>query len=266
MPSPCWRVAAILACISLLVATPLPTQGQETCSVDYLVIGAGPGGLQAAHFLAHAGHSYVVVEAAPSAASFFETFPRFRGLISINKVNTGMAHPDFNLRHDWNSLLHAHYHEPEHVLQQYMGALGSEKVVSVGVGAAAEALPVQPQHHGPLLFSNFSQDYNPHADDLVAYMKAFAAHEAIDVHYNVTVTRISRAATAAAAAPARRFEVNTVPTPGSIVVASLSPSTASACGGPSGGARTYEARHLLVATGLAKPTVLPTEGIELAEK
>lgn len=37
--------------------------------------------------------------------SFFEKYPRHRKLISINKRHTGSTNKEFNLRHDWNSLL-----------------------------------------------------------------------------------------------------------------------------------------------------------------
>jgi hypothetical protein len=48
--------------------------------VDYLVIGAGPAGLQMGRFLHRAGREYVIVEAGPEPASFFRTFPRHRVL------------------------------------------------------------------------------------------------------------------------------------------------------------------------------------------
>lgn len=32
-------------------------------------------------------------------------FPRHRTLISINKIHTGTQNREFNMRHDWNSLL-----------------------------------------------------------------------------------------------------------------------------------------------------------------
>ncbi|WP_285637015.1 NAD(P)-binding domain-containing protein [Lentzea sp. NBRC 102530] len=48
--------------------------------VEYLVIGAGPAGLQMGRFLHEAGRDYLVVEAGPEPASFFRTFPRHRVL------------------------------------------------------------------------------------------------------------------------------------------------------------------------------------------
>ncbi|MGW6935287.1 NAD(P)-binding domain-containing protein [Lentzea sp. NPDC054927] len=48
--------------------------------VEYLVIGAGPAGLQMGRFLHRAGREYLIVEAGAEPASFFRTFPRHRVL------------------------------------------------------------------------------------------------------------------------------------------------------------------------------------------
>ena len=45
------------------------------------------------------------MQKAPVAGSFFDKYPRQRKLISLNKRFTGRSEPEFNLRHDWNSLL-----------------------------------------------------------------------------------------------------------------------------------------------------------------
>jgi len=37
--------------------------------------------------------------------SFFERYPRHDQLISINKRHTGKTNVEFNMRHDWNSLV-----------------------------------------------------------------------------------------------------------------------------------------------------------------
>jgi thioredoxin reductase len=103
---------------------------------DYLIIGAGPAGLQLASLLDRDGRDYVVLEAGQSAGTFFRTFPRHRQLISINKIWTGSDDPEFNLRADWNSLL---TDDPE------------------------------------LLFKRYSSRYFPAADDLVRYLGDFAS-------------------------------------------------------------------------------------------
>jgi hypothetical protein len=90
----------------------------------YIVVGAGPGGLQIAHYLASAGRDYVVLEAGGSPGSFFRTFPRWRQLISINKRATGRQELDFNLRHDWNSLLSEASHAAPGSYSVLDGAVG----------------------------------------------------------------------------------------------------------------------------------------------
>lgn len=72
---------------------------------DYCVIGAGPGGLQMGYFLQRAGRDYIIFERANTSGAFFVKYPRHRKLISINKRYTGKTNKEFNLRHDWNSLI-----------------------------------------------------------------------------------------------------------------------------------------------------------------
>ncbi len=76
-----------------------------TARVSYLIVGAGPAGLQLGYFLDRAGLDYHIVERGASAGTFFQSFPRHRRLISINKIETGTDDPETNLRWDWNSLL-----------------------------------------------------------------------------------------------------------------------------------------------------------------
>ncbi|MBV1860898.1 MAG: NAD(P)-binding domain-containing protein [Nannocystaceae bacterium] len=73
--------------------------------IDYLILGAGPAGLQLAYFLERAGRNYVVLDGADHVGAFFSRYPRHRTLLSINKSVTGRDDPEFNLRHDWNSLI-----------------------------------------------------------------------------------------------------------------------------------------------------------------
>ncbi|WP_327026554.1 NAD(P)-binding domain-containing protein [Micromonospora sp. NBC_01739] len=104
-------------------------------TLDYLIIGAGPAGLQLAHLLERDGRDHLVLEAGPAPGTFFTTYPRHRQLISINKVWTGSDDPEFNLRADWNSLL---------------------------------------SDDPALLFKNYSGRYFPDAADLVRYLADFA--------------------------------------------------------------------------------------------
>ncbi|HEY1351302.1 MAG TPA: NAD(P)-binding domain-containing protein [Ktedonobacteraceae bacterium] len=72
---------------------------------DYLIIGAGPAGLQAGYFLQKMQCRFLILESASSAGSFFTTLPRHGKLISINKIFTGYTNSETRLRYDWNSLL-----------------------------------------------------------------------------------------------------------------------------------------------------------------
>jgi thioredoxin reductase len=119
---------------------------------DYLVIGAGPAGLQLGYFLEQAGRDYLIIEAGPAPGTFFETFPRHRKLISINKRHTGWTDPELNLRVDWNSLLSS---------------------------------------DGPL-FTRYSERYFPPATDLLRYLKNFAETTGLNVAYNTRVQSVTR--------------------------------------------------------------------------
>jgi thioredoxin reductase len=72
---------------------------------EYLIVGAGPGGLQLGYFMERAGRDYLILERANVSGAFFTVYPRHDRLISINKRNTGQINKEFNLRHDWNSLI-----------------------------------------------------------------------------------------------------------------------------------------------------------------
>lgn len=118
-----------------------------------LIIGAGPAGLQLAHFLDQAGEDYLVLERAETAGSFFEHYPRHGTLLSINKVHTGYDDLESRRRYDWNALL-----------------------------CEDEALQ----------FREFSLDYFPSAAQLVAYLRAFAERLDLTIAYNSAVVRIAR--------------------------------------------------------------------------
>ncbi|XP_006865345.1 PREDICTED: FAD-dependent oxidoreductase domain-containing protein 2 [Chrysochloris asiatica] len=119
---------------------------------DYCVLGAGPAGLQMAYFLQRAGRNYVVFERSSGPGSFFARYPRHRKLISINKRYTGNANAEFNLRHDWNSLLS---HDPQ------------------------------------LLFRHYSQAYFPDASDMVRYLHDFADRLRLHVLYNTAIAHVT---------------------------------------------------------------------------
>lgn len=121
--------------------------------VSYLIIGAGPAGLQLGDQLRQRGDRYLILEGAEKAGHFFEKFPRHRKLISINKVYTGYSDFDSRWRYDWNSLLN----EDE-----------------------------------DLQFTRYSEEYFPPADLLVDYLGDFAKKRGLEVRYNSQVTTVER--------------------------------------------------------------------------
>jgi thioredoxin reductase len=120
---------------------------------EYLIIGAGPAGLQLGYYLEKSKRDYLILEAGNSPGTFFKEFPRHRKLISINKCHTGYDDPEINLRWDWNSLLS-----------------DSEE----------------------MLFKNYSKQYFPDADKLVDYLGDFANHFDLNIRYDVRVTKIAK--------------------------------------------------------------------------
>ncbi|XP_041855468.1 FAD-dependent oxidoreductase domain-containing protein 2 [Melanotaenia boesemani] len=118
---------------------------------DYCVLGAGPAGLQMGYFLSKAGRNYVILERNSGPGSFFNKYPRHRKLISINKIHTGRRNREFNLRHDWNSLL-------------------SDKP--------------------DLLFKRVSSEFYPPADAFPIYLSMFVEELGLRVRYGVDIGRI----------------------------------------------------------------------------
>jgi thioredoxin reductase len=125
---------------------------EVAATLDVLVVGAGPGGLQLAHELHRAGADYLVVDAGDAPGSFFLTYPRHRQLISINKRNVGddQGSP---LRYDWNSLL---------------------------------------TDDPALSFTRYSDEYFPPADQMVRYLDDFARRQRLAVRYGSPVTAVER--------------------------------------------------------------------------
>ena len=75
---------------------------------DYpvVVVGSGPGGLQASYYLKHLGIDHAVISADPSAGGMFRRFPFFQRLLSWTKPYGPVPRDDrFYQWYDWNSLL-----------------------------------------------------------------------------------------------------------------------------------------------------------------
>jgi thioredoxin reductase len=122
-------------------------------NADYLILGAGPAGLQLGYFFEQNGRDYLILERGSRPGHFFASMPRHRKLISINKIYTGTDNAETNLRWDWNSLL---------------------------------------SDSDELLFRNYSQRYFPHPDDLVRYLEDYAEHYDLNVRYETMITNIAR--------------------------------------------------------------------------
>jgi thioredoxin reductase len=120
--------------------------------VKNIIVGAGPAGLQLAYYFEKSGIDYIILEQNALAGSFFDRYPLTNQLISINKRNTGSANPEFNLRHDWNSLL---------------------------------------SDDGPK-FTDYSTEFYPDRKDLVRYMNDFAAKYAMKIKYSHSVKKIRK--------------------------------------------------------------------------
>ena len=120
-------------------------------TLDYCILGAGPGGIQTATYLLRdiSNVSFVVLEKRNTAGSFFQKFPIHRRLISINKraFTKKQCDPDFQMRHDWNSLI-----DPD----DYLGDRRDRQ---------------------RLLMQNYSTDYYPHASDLALYLDDWASQK-----------------------------------------------------------------------------------------
>ena len=116
-----------------------------------IIIGAGPAGLQLAYFFEKSGIDYIILEKSDGVASFFTKYPLSGKLISVNKKYTGSDKADFNLRHDWNSLL------------------SDEKMV----------------------FTEYSNDYYPDRNDLVDYLTDFSKESKLKIQFQSNVKSIS---------------------------------------------------------------------------
>ncbi|XP_070837410.1 FAD-dependent oxidoreductase domain-containing protein 2 isoform X2 [Chaetodon trifascialis] len=118
---------------------------------DYCVLGAGPSGLQMGYFLSNAKRNYIILERNSIPGSFFARYPRHRKLISINKIHTGRQNREFNLRHDWNSLL---------------------------------------SDRPDLLFKRVSTEFYPPADAFPSYLKMFAEELDLNIKYDTDIGRV----------------------------------------------------------------------------
>ncbi|XP_077994882.1 FAD-dependent oxidoreductase domain-containing protein 2-like [Glandiceps talaboti] len=125
----------------------------EKTDFEYIVIGAGPSGVQMAYFMEKFNKDYIVLERNDCVGSFYREYPRHRTLISINKKHNYFPERDYNLRHDWNSLL---------------------------------------SDDDDLLFTKYSDDLFPDAGLLVKYLQDYAAKFKLKVRLNTNIVNIHR--------------------------------------------------------------------------
>ena len=71
---------------------------------NYIIVGAGPAGLQLGYFFEKNKEDYIILERNSDVGSFFKKYPKQRKLISINKKAL-LPVIKSKLRHDWNSLI-----------------------------------------------------------------------------------------------------------------------------------------------------------------
>ena len=85
-----------------------------TTTIDVVIIGAGPAGMQMSRFLGESKRNHIVLERGARVGTSFETFPRHKKLISLNKKYNYFTEAEYNMRHDWNSLLGANKNVPDY--------------------------------------------------------------------------------------------------------------------------------------------------------
>lgn len=120
---------------------------------DYLIIGAGPAGLQMGYFLEKCNLNYAILEASDVSGSFFQKYPRMNQLISFNKKHSIYNHPEIKLRWDWNSLLTDNYEFP---------------------------------------FGPYSDKLYPTGTELQTYLQDFANHFDLNIIYNTRIEKIEK--------------------------------------------------------------------------
>lgn len=125
----------------------------ETSAHEYLIVGAGPAGLQLGYLFEKAGRDYLILEAGETPGTFFRKFPRHRTLISNNKVYTGHEDPEVNLRWDWNSLL---------------------------------------ADDDEVLFKDYTRKYFPPADEMVRYLCDYADRHRLKIRYGARIDSIRK--------------------------------------------------------------------------
>jgi thioredoxin reductase len=120
---------------------------------DYLIIGAGPAGLQLGYFFEQAQRDYLILDKGSEPGAFYDVLPRHRTILSINKRYTGYTDRERQLRYDWNSLL-----------------CDDEKMA----------------------FRHYSERYFPDRLEVKHYLVDFAAHFHLRIKYQVRICHVKK--------------------------------------------------------------------------
>eukprot|EP01083_Nonionella_stella_P069693 185968_1 len=199
---------------------------------EHIILGAGPSALQMGYLMQHfdpsKNHDYLIIERNDVAGSFFQKYPLHRQLLSINKVFTGIGHHEFNLRHDWNSLL-----TPRQTSGKFTYNLNSE--------------------HYEMRFANYSQQYYPDRQDLANYLSDFSTYYDLNILYNTKITHVEQDELNDGIF---LIDVETSSQPQNIYQTTDSECEVTRV--------RYSCKYLFVATGLSKPNVPPIPGIKRA--
>merc|ERR1711976_898982 len=99
------------------------------------------------------GINHIILEAGDQHSMFTRRYPRHRNLISLNKRHNMFTEPEYNMRHDWNSL---RSEDPD------------------------------------LLFTKYSDKLFPDADDLVTYLDDFISKANLNIKCNCKVTKVGK--------------------------------------------------------------------------
>ena len=201
---------------------------------EHIILGAGPAGLQMGYLMQHFDtdkkHDYLILERSNVSGSWFRKYPRHNRLISINKVYTGNDHHEFNLRHDWNSLLTPQ----KNTDSRFTSNINSDEY--------------------QMRFAKYSDTYYPDRRDLAQYLADFSIFFNLSIAFNTDIISIEQD-------PASKLFIIDVD---EYTVPSPSDNNTDCDDAESPRRRQYRCKYLFVATGLSKMNVPPIRGIESA--
>ena len=132
-----------------------PRNEDNVVEIKYIIIGAGPAGMQQAYFLERENRDYIVFEKETKPGSFFTKYPRSRRLNSLNRkfIYGANENDEMAFRYDGNSLLSDDYN---------------------------------------LKFTKYSYSKYPHADIYHEYLQHYAEKTHLKIKYSSKVISIKR--------------------------------------------------------------------------